>query len=134
MHHSLPIRVYYEDTDAGGVVFYANFLKFAERGRTELLRSAGFENTSLWNDHGLAFVVRRVTADYLKPARLDDLLRIDTSITAVKNSSVTMQQTVFRDTEKVCEMEVVLACVGRNFRPARVQEDVRAAFLKDTTG
>lgn len=129
---SIDIRVYYEDTDAGGVVYYANYLKFAERGRTELLRSLGFENTSLWSGHGVLFVVRRVVADYLKPARLDDLLRVDTSIGTIRNTSLTMLQTVSRDGETMCEMEVVLACVGRDFRPVRLPEEIRRAFERLT--
>lgn len=81
MSHSIKVRVYYEDTDAGGVVYHASYLKYAERGRTELLRFLGFENTSLQDQYGTIFVVKLLTVDYLKTAHLDDLLRIETSIT-----------------------------------------------------
>ena len=95
MKHKIPIRVYYEDTDAGGVVYHANFLKFAERGRTEFLRAVGFENTELKKNKGMIFVVRRIEVDYHKPAFLDDPLIMQSSIEAMKNPSFTMDQAVF---------------------------------------
>src|SRR5687768_16100758 len=107
MNFEIPVRVYYEDTDAGGVVFYANYLRFAERGRTEALRSLGFENKSLSDNEGILFVVRRVEADYLAPARLDDMLTIRTRVAEVRNASFTMSQTVVRGDTVLCAMNVV---------------------------
>jgi acyl-CoA thioester hydrolase len=78
--HEIECRVYYEDTDAAGIVFYANYLKFAERGRTEYLRAHGFENRSLMTKDNLVFVVRHLDADYLAPARLDDILKVVTEV------------------------------------------------------
>jgi len=126
--HSLPIRVYYEDTDAGGVVYYANYLKFCERGRTELLRSLGYENKSLMDGEGMLFVVHRIEADYLEPARLDDSLSVLTTLTEIKNTSFTMKQTVERDGKMVFDMNVRLVCVNKNARPVRVPEDLKKAL------
>lgn len=139
MEHSLPIRVYYEDTDAGGVVYHANFLKFAERGRTEFLRHIGFENNSLKKDKGIIFVVRHMTIDYLKPAFLDDSLTLKTTIQTLKNTSFTMRQTVYREkssenggfvAEMICDMLAALVCVDTmDIRPVRLPEPVKEAFL-----
>ncbi len=125
----MEIRIYYEDTDAGGVVYYASYLKFAERGRTELLRSLGFENKTLRDQHGVLFVVRHVEADYIRPAHLDDLLRIDTSIVQLKNASVVMKQSIFRKTDEVFSMSVKLACVAADeYKPTGLPEGIRRAF------
>ncbi len=139
MKHKIPIRVYYEDTDAGGVVYHANFLKFAERGRTEFLRAVGFENTELKKNKGMIFVVRRIEVDYHKPAFLDDPLIMQSSIEAMKNTSFTMHQSVFREKtaenglseeELICDMRVVLVCVDtEKIQPVRLPEEVRQAFL-----
>lgn len=131
MEHFTPIRVYYEDTDAGGFVYYANYLKFIERGRTELLRSAGFENKSLLDNQGIAFVVRHITADYLKPAWLDDLLNVETVVTKVKNASIMLNQTIRREEEVIFTAKVTLACIELKERiPVRLPEDVRQGFEK----
>ncbi len=138
MRHRIPIRVYYEDTDAGGVVYHANFLKFAERGRTEFLRAVGFENRTLEKSKGLIFVVRRISVDYLKPAFLDDHLVMQSTIEELKNTSFTMHQAVFREkraengvmeAELICDMHVVLVCVEtEKIQPARLPEDIKLAF------
>jgi acyl-CoA thioester hydrolase len=125
----MPIRVYFEDTDAGGVIYHANYLKFGERGRTELLRSLGFENKSLHDRHDVLFVVRHIAADYIKTAHLDDLLRMDSSITQLKNASFTMKQSIFRNEEMIFSMDVVLVCVdGTNYRPAPIPTEIRKKF------
>jgi acyl-CoA thioester hydrolase len=139
MKHKIPLRVYYEDTDAGGVVYHANFLKFAERGRTEFLRAVGFENTELKKNKGMIFVVRRIEVDYHKPAFLDDPLIMQSSIEAMKNTSFTMHQSVFREKaaenglseeELICDMHVVLVCVDtEKIQPVRLPEEVRQAFM-----
>ena len=126
----MNIRVYYEDTDAGGIVYYANYLKFCERGRTELLRCAGFENKPLMEREGFIFVVRHVNADYLASAYLDDVLTLETSVTEVKNASFVMKQSVFCHDRKLFEMDVTLVCVGLNGKPVRVPANVKEALLK----
>ena len=131
MEHVIPIRVYYEDTDAGALVYYANYLKFIERGRTELLRSAGFENKSLLDNQGIAFVVRHISADYLKPACLDDLLQVETVVNQIKNASVLMKQAIRRDDEIIFAADVTLACIDAKQRiPVRLPADIRQGFEK----
>ena len=126
--HSIDIRVYYEDTDAGGIVFYANYLKFAERGRTEYLRNLGFENKSLMDKQGVIFVVRKIEADYLTPAYLDDMLRMETSVIELKNASFKMKQSLFRHKELVFSVDVILVCVDRAGKPVRLPDELRTAM------
>ncbi len=126
--HNIDLRVYYEDTDAGGIVFYANYLRFAERGRTEYLRNLGFENKSLMDTQGVIFVVRKVTADYLAPAYLDDMLRLETAVTELKNASFTMRQSLFRHNELIFCVDVILVCVDRAGKPVRLPDGLRAAM------
>lgn len=128
MTHSLDIRVYYEDTDAGGIVFYANYLKFTERARTEYLRSMGFENKSLREDSGVLIVVRHVDADYHRSAELDDVLTVKTSVDEMKNSSFTMQQSIFCNDRLLFEMKVRLVCVGQDKKPTRIPDDLKQAL------
>ena len=126
--HNIDIRVYYEDTDAGGIVFYANHLKFAERGRTEYLRNLGFENKSLMDKQGVIFVVRKIEADYLTPAYLDDMLRMETSVIEMKNASFKMKQSLFRHKELVFSVDVILVCVDRAGKPVRLPDGLRTAM------
>ncbi len=109
--HVMSIRVYYEDTDAGGIVYYANYLKFAERARTELLRSQGIENGELMRDDRVAFAVRECHADYIKPAKLDDVLEVRTRVTEISGASLHMAQDVVRDGNILVAMNVRLACM-----------------------
>jgi len=114
-----PIRVYYEDTDAGGVVYYANYLAYMERARTEWLRTLGFDNSGLAQDPGVVFAVRRVALDYLRPARLDDELRVSARVAQVGRASLTFDQEILLDGQVLCRGTVKLACVDtRRFRPA----------------
>lgn len=128
--HVFPVRVYYEDTDAGGVVYYANYLKFAERARTELLRLLGIEQSRLAGEAGLVFVVRHCAADFLRPARLDDGLEIHTGVTDVRGASVDLSQSVRRNGDELVRMDVRIACMKRADpgRPARIPQGIRAAF------
>lgn len=111
MSHRFPIRVYYEDTDLGQVVYYANYLKFIERGRSEWLRELGIDQQRLIRDEGLAFVVRRVEADYLRPARFDDTLEVVTTLTSATGSRIQLDQAVIRDGETLFQSTVTLVCV-----------------------
>lgn len=95
--HRYEVRVYYEDTDAGGVVYHANYLRFAERARTEALRALGVPHAEMESQHGLIFMVRRGKLDYLAPARLDDLILVATEVVAIRGASVSLRQTVWRD-------------------------------------
>ncbi len=126
--HNIDIRVYYEDTDAGGIVFYANYLRFAERGRTEYLRNLGYENKSLMDKQGVIFVVRKIEADYLTPAYLDDLLRMETGVIEMKNASFKMKQSLFRHNELIFSVDVILVCVDRAGKPVRLPDELKAAM------
>lgn len=125
----INIRVYYEDTDAGGIVYYANYLKFAERGRTEFLRSAGLENKSLMDKQKILFVARRVEADYLSPAYLDDNLRLITKVSCIKGASFVMKQDIYRDEKHIFSADVTLVCVNLDGKPVRMPLSIKEALL-----
>jgi acyl-CoA thioester hydrolase len=110
---TLALRVYYEDTDAGGIVFYANYLKFFERGRTEWLRALGFDHTYL-RKQGQIFVVRDLTLSYRKPAKLDDLLTIHTHVNRIGPASIHFAQQALRQGELLVEGNIQLCCVNRD--------------------
>jgi acyl-CoA thioester hydrolase len=126
---SCEIRVYYEDTDAGGVVYYANYLKFAERARTEWLRGLGFEQRTLWQMHGVGFVVKSCTVDYHAPAFLDDILQVSATVTEAGRSSLTMQQQVMRDNTSIATISALLVCVNTTFKPTRLPDAMREKLL-----
>lgn len=123
---SLPVRVYFQDTDAGGVVYHANYLNFMERARTEWLRTYGHSNAELMKEFGMVFVMRSVKLDYLKPALLDDLLEVTAQIKDIGRSRLTLLQTVRRGDELLTEAEVHLVCVSlESFKPVSVPEILR---------
>ncbi len=123
---SLPIRVYFQDTDAGGVVYHANYLNFMERARTEWLRTHGYSNAGLMKEFGLVFVVRSFKLDYLKPALLDDLLDVTAQIKDIGRSRISLSQSVRRGDEVLTEAEVHLVCVSlESFKPVSVPEVLR---------
>ena len=112
----LPIRVYIEDTDAGGIVYYVNYLKFMERSRTEFLRSLGYGKTSVL-DNGLLFVVHSLSIDYQQPAKLDDELTVSSAILKAARSYMVFKQQVRREQEQLCSAEVTIACVNDRLKP-----------------
>ncbi|MEO8331411.1 MAG: tol-pal system-associated acyl-CoA thioesterase [Gallionella sp.] len=123
---SLPLRVYFQDTDAGGVVYHANYLNFMERARTEWLRTYGYSNAGLMKEFGVVFVVRSMKIDYLKPALLDDMLSVTAQIKDVGRSRVSVVQVVQRKDEVLVEAEVHLVCVSiKSFKPVSVPEVLR---------
>ena len=126
--HVYPLRVYHEDTDAGGIVYYANYLKFAERARTEMMRGAGITHVTLLGDHDAAFVVRRCVVDYRQPARLDDEIEVRTSIGAVAGAHIEAEQCVVRDGALLANIDLKLGCVGRNGRAVRLPVPLRDAL------
>lgn len=128
--HVLPLRVYYEDTDAAGIVYYANWLRFLERGRTELLRLLGQEHRALSDAEGINWVVRRCTIDYLKPARLDDAIEVVTRCGEIRGASLDMLQETRRGGETLVRAELQVACMGVNGRPTRLSAEVRAALAR----
>jgi acyl-CoA thioester hydrolase len=123
------VRVYYEDTDAGGIVYHGNYLKFAERGRTELLRSLGHDHRALAGELGLVFAVARCAVDFVAPARLDDLLHVRTRALRVGGVRLELEQTVHRAGQVLARLEVTLAPLDRaGLRPKRLPEALRAGF------
>lgn len=136
MKHTIDIRVYYEDTDAGGIIYHANYLKFGERGRTEFLRQTGHENRRIQYEKGVMFVVRHIDIDYLSPGFLDDFLQLETSISEMRNTSFIMHQRTIRPAEDgtvtvLADMRVALVCVDtKNLKPIRMPEDVKSSFQK----
>ncbi len=124
--HVMPVRVYYEDTDAGGIVYYANYLKFAERARTEMLRAGGIAHSDLLASDKVAFAVRECHADYIRPARLDDALEIRTRVTEVGGATLRMHQDICRDGEVLVGVDVRLACMDvTSGAPKRLPDAVR---------
>ena len=123
------MRVYYEDTDAGGVVYYANYLSFMERARTEWLRALGFEQPALAAEHGVLFVVRAVNIDYLKPSRFNDSLQVTVEAVNVGGSRIRFLQRVLRGDEEIVRADVDVVCVTTDtFRPARVPREMRTTI------
>jgi len=123
---SMPIRVYFQDTDAGGVVYHASYVNFMERARTEWLRTHGYSNAGLMKEFGLVFVVRSLKLDYLKPALLDDMLDVTAQIKDIGRSRISLVQTVHRGAEVLTEAEVHLVCVSLgSFKPVSVPEVLR---------
>ena len=120
-----PVRVYYEDTDSGGVVYYANYLKFMERARTEWLRAMGFEQSALLNEHHVIFVVRSVAIEYLKSAVFDDMLQVTARVEHVGRSQIVFKQTIERN-DVLARAEVKIVCVnGEAFKPVKIPDAIR---------
>lgn len=126
MPTSQPYRVYYEDTDAGGVVYHANYLKFAERARADWLRDSGVEQSQVLKEMGLAFVVYRLEIDFLSPARLDDLLTVETRLLQKKGVTMKVEQIIKRDAKTMATLAVELACINQDGKPTRWPEVMTA--------
>ncbi len=126
--HVLPLRVYYEDTDAVGIVYYANYLKFAERARTEMLRLVGIQQRSLSQDYGLAFAVSDCAIDYRRPARLDDLVEVRSRLIELGAAAVRALQRITREGEELARIRARIACVRADGRPSRIPEPLRKAL------
>ena len=126
--HSVQYRVYYEDTDAAGIVYYANYLKFAERARTEALRAAGIAQSDLSRTEQVGFVVKRCTIEFFGSARLDDLLTIETSLHDIGKVSMDMRQILRCGGKTVAEMDVRLAAVGAAMKPVKIPAHVADAL------
>jgi acyl-CoA thioester hydrolase len=129
--HRFPIRVYYEDTDAAGIVYYANYLKFAERARTEMLRAMGVEQRALRDETGVAFAVRRCAVEYVAPAKLDDMLEVRTRITDLRGASIEAEQIVARGNDQLVRLNVMLVCVGPGGNATRIPKPVRQAIARE---
>lgn len=125
-YFEIPVRVYYEDTDAAGVVYYANYLRFLERARTEWLRGAGFEQQKIIDEQGLVFVVKRVEADYHVPGKLDDELRVELEVDKLGNASLVFAQRVLRGSTVLLDARVTVVCVNIQLaKPAPIPAPMR---------
>jgi acyl-CoA thioester hydrolase len=129
--HRMSLRIYFEDTDSGGIVYYANYLKFAERGRTEFLRDLGIESRTLMDTLGVGLVVRRCNIDYLQPARLDDDVTVETQLQKLGGASLHLHQMVRRGDEDLVSMQIKLACIHlASGRPAALPGSLTTALAK----
>ena len=125
MIHSHALRVYYEDTDLAGIVYYANYLKFIERGRSEWIRGLGIDQRRLKAEEGVVFAVRRIEADFLRPARFDDELVVETRVEAFTGARIVLEQVVTRAGERLFQAIVTLVCLTEAGAPARVPAELR---------
>ena len=128
MTHKFPLRVYYEDTDLAGIVYYANYLKFIERGRSEMLRDRGIDQGAIRQEDGVVFAVRRVEADYLKPALFDDELVVESAVKSVGGARIELTQNVMRDGAILFSSTVTIVALSTDGRPARLPAKVRLAL------
>lgn len=131
---SFPVRIYYEDTDAAGIVYYANYLRFAERARTEWLRELGHSHQAMIDGEGLAFAVRRCLVDYRKPAKLDDLLSVDSVVTSIGAASLDLIQDIQRGGVLLAHIEIKLACLDNRLKPARIPLALRNRLTEAMRG
>jgi acyl-CoA thioester hydrolase len=126
--HELPVRVYFEDTDAGGVVYHARYFAFAERARTEMLRAVGAPLADLAASTGVGFAVRRCTAEFRQPARLDDALTVRTGLKGFEGASIALEQAIWRNATLLVEILLELVCINGRFRPVRVPAALKSAI------
>jgi acyl-CoA thioester hydrolase len=130
--HHYKLRVYYQDTDAGGIVYHANYLSFAERARSESLRAMGIPHAEMVRQYGVMFVVRRVNLDYQRPARLDDEVTVETRVVEVGGATATLRQQFWRDSDSLAVLDVWLGCVRlSDGRAARMPEFWRSRMQAD---
>ena len=129
MKHTLKLHIYYQDTDAGGIVYHSKYLDFAERARSELLFDMGLSNTKMI-EHGVGIVVRQASLDFKRSAKLDDLIEIQTTVCELKNASMTMEQTFWRGDELLVTVNLQLAFINpQTMRPTRITEDLKQLFM-----
>lgn len=127
--HLFSVRIYYEDTDAGGIVYYANYLKFAERARTEFLRNLGFIQSKIKAEQGVMFVVRSCMLNCLAPAHLDDVLEIKTHLNKVGHAKLGLSQIITREAQLIATLEIVLACINLEGKPVKLDGTLRQLLI-----
>lgn len=130
MTHSHPVRVYYEDTDLAGIVYHANYLRFIERGRTEWVEALGIDQRHLRETTGIVFVVRRLAADYLAPARFGDRLAVQTDLAMIGGARIDLTQAVLLGERRLFTADVTLVCVGADGRAVRIPDAVRGRLAQ----
>ncbi len=131
MHnHTIDYRVYYEDTDALGIMYHANYISFCERGRSELLRDIGLPASTTQETIGVTFVIRHMDANYLQMVKLDDLLTVETAVKSMKSSSFVMRQSIKRHDEAVFSMDITIVCVDKLKKPTKIPQQLRDKFTE----
>lgn len=134
--HVLPVRVYFEDTDAGGIVYHASYVRYCERGRTDFLRLMGSEARAMFDGSDsrepAIFVVRRMNMDFIRPGFMDDLLTVETRVKEVGGASLTLVQTILREGKRIFEADVIIVLISKSGKPLRLSERVRSAFEAHT--
>ena len=129
--HTIDFRIYYEDTDCGGVVYHSKYLNFAERARTEMLRSVGINQGNLLDEHKIAFVVAEINSKFIKPAKLDDLITVNTKIIEISRVSILIEQEIFCNDILLFSISVKIACVSviaDIFKPSRLPDFIKNAL------
>ena len=126
--YEYKFKIYYEDTDSGGVVYYANYLKFIERARSEIIKSLGFSNTNLMEKFNLFFIVKYCNINYKKPAKLEDELIVFTSVVSLSKTSLVMKQDIKRHDDLVAEAEICLVAVDMKGKPTKIPEELKKLF------
>ena len=121
---NFSVRVYYEDTDSGGVVYYANYFKFTERARTNMIQELGFTLNQLHDDHDCIFIVKKVNCEYLQSAKLEDFLEVQSSIIQVKNASFELEQNILRDGKIIFQSNIIMVCVNNQGQPKKIPEKI----------
>lgn len=134
MTHRFHTRVYYEDTDLAGIVYHANYLKFIERARSELVREAGISQTRLKDEHGIVFAVRKMEVEFIAPARFEDALEVRTGFTALSGARFTLDQAVWRDETPIFQAMVQVVCLDARGRAARIPADIRQKLTRFQQG
>lgn len=128
--HIFSVRIYFEDTDAGKIVYYANYLKFAERARTEFLRTLGFTHTQMIKEQEMMFVVRSCLLNCLAPAYLDDVLEVRTHVSGkLGYAKLTLSQVILRESQLIATLEIVLACINSKGKPVKLDSDLRRLLI-----
>jgi acyl-CoA thioester hydrolase len=128
--HIFPLRVYFEDTDSGGIVYYANYLKFAERARSEMLRGVGIESSRLMREENITLTVKTCHVDYQKPAHLDDALEVYSRITKVGGASLYGEQKIKCNGHELVDIQIKLGCIAMDGKPARLPNKLRSTLNK----
>ena len=130
MEFKSNFKVYYEDTDSGGVVYYANYLKFLERARTDAITSLDFSNNKLINKFGIYIIVKSCNLNFLKPAKLEDNINIISKVLEVKNASIRMKQNIFVNDKMILESEIMLASVNKEGKPTKLPDEFKNQLIK----
>lgn len=130
MTHLFHTRVYYEDTDLAGIVYHANYLKFIERARSEMVREAGVSQIDLKSDHGIVFAVRSMAVEFLAPAKFEDMLEVRTGFVSLTGARFTLDQSVWREGTRLFQADVQVVCLNAAGGAARIPADIRQKLTR----